>query len=106
MSRAVFDWIAEGGFTLRPDDESPIDQPRPRQNARAQAEVDRSLRKQISERTVRLWDRSREGDPTFVTPVFAVPKKSDEEVFRLIGDFRLGNERLRPWRVRLGLGHH
>jgi hypothetical protein len=26
--------------------------------------------------------------PTFVTPVFAIPKKTDAEVFKLIGDYR------------------
>ena len=63
-------------------------------------ELDKSIRKHISMRTVRLWDRSVEGSPTFCTPVFSTPKKNDVEVWRLIDDFRDPNERLQKWRVR------
>jgi|TARA_B110001469_G_scaffold70875_1_gene67362 hypothetical protein len=100
MSKSVLRWIEEGQFTLHPSDESPIDLPRPKQDKRAQSELDRSIHKQIKERTVRLWNRSEEGDPAFTTPVFAIPKKQDTEVYRLIDDFRLPNERLKAWKVR------
>ena len=100
LSLSVYRWIADGQYTLHFNNEARIDHPRVRCNKRAQQELDKSIRKHINMRTVRLWDRSVEGSPTFCTPVFSTPKKNDAEVWRLIDDFREPNERLQKWRVR------
>jgi hypothetical protein len=100
LSSLVYRWISENGVTAKPSSDEIIDEPRRRCEAKAQVEVDKAIRKSIEVGSSRLWDRELEGDPTFCTPVGAVPKKDSAETWRKIDDYTSANERFSPWKKR------
>jgi O-acetyl-ADP-ribose deacetylase (regulator of RNase III) len=99
-SRKVISWIEDNGYILHPSHDEPISVPyRPPHSDVERRELNKSTLKNIRMGAAKLWDKSVRGEPTFVTRTSAVPKKT-EDVFRLIADLRLVNERCSPWRVR------
>eukprot|EP01047_Picozoa_sp_COSAG01_P089596 COSAG01_NODE_21655_length_891_cov_2.810606_1_plen_208_part_00 len=101
LSNMAYKWIAEGGFTAKPIDETPIDEPRRSCTPEAQIQVDKAIRKSIQVGSSRLWDRDREGAPTFCTPVGAVPKKDSTETWRFINDYHTSNAKCSTQRTYL-----
>ena len=92
MPEMVLRWIGnEDGVQISPPDMSPVDEPARPKKGPAQRQLDDGIRKLLRTRAVRLWNKNTEGDPVFITPVDAVPKKVADE-FRIIHDWRVPNK--------------
>lgn len=92
MPEMVARWIAHPfGFQVVVPDLTPVDEPARPVRGAAKQQLDEALQKLLKTRAVRVWAKE-EGEPTFVTPIDCVPKKTPGE-FRVIHDGAPGTPR-------------
>jgi hypothetical protein len=89
MPQMVSTWIRDT-FLVSPPDRTPVDQPMRPSSGVARDNLDQGVKKLLKTGSARLWVRAKDGEPTFVTPVDAVPKKDGD--FRIIHDWRVPNQ--------------